>query len=103
MIAADLYEGIRTAEGRDASGVTALLRLLELEGFQPAFRPEDAALHLDNTVVIEREGQVRQGQRRSVLPLPPPMQRPAARPQATDPHLSPLPPHRCWAAPALWT
>ena len=58
MIAADLYEGIREAEGRDATGVAALLRGLSLEGFTLPFPPEDASLHLDNTFIVEREGKV---------------------------------------------
>lgn len=58
MIATDLYEGIRPAEGRDVTGVTGLLRMLSAAGFPLPYAPEDLPAHLHDVTVIEREGNV---------------------------------------------
>ncbi|KAL4424467.1 hypothetical protein ABPG77_006405 [Micractinium sp. CCAP 211/92] len=58
MIAADLYEGIRCAEGRDTGGVQQLLGMLAAEGFSLPFPLEDVPLRLQDITVIEREGKI---------------------------------------------
>ncbi|PSC67080.1 putative amino-acid acetyltransferase chloroplastic isoform X1 [Micractinium conductrix] len=58
MIAADLYEGIRTAEGRDVGGLQQILGMLAAEGFGLPFALDDIPLRLQDITVIEREGKV---------------------------------------------
>ncbi|KAI3433843.1 hypothetical protein D9Q98_003646 [Chlorella vulgaris] len=58
MIAADIYEGIRPAEGRDVPGVQQLLGMLASEGFTLPFPPDDVSARLRNITVTEREGKV---------------------------------------------
>ncbi|KAL4437093.1 hypothetical protein ABPG75_004232 [Micractinium tetrahymenae] len=58
MIAADLYEGIRAAEGRDAGGLQQLLGMLAAEGFSLPFPLEDVPQRLQDITVIEREGKI---------------------------------------------
>ena len=64
MIAADLYEGIRPAEGRDSGALLSLLGLLGAEGFALPFPLEYLPLRLQDITVIEREGKARREGRR---------------------------------------
>jgi len=58
MVAADLYEGIRSAEMQDVAGITRLLNLFTAEGHQLPGPPEFCGDHLGRITVLAREERV---------------------------------------------
>ncbi|XP_020230364.1 probable amino-acid acetyltransferase NAGS2, chloroplastic isoform X1 [Cajanus cajan] len=58
MVASDLYEGTRTAEVKDISGIKQLIQPLEASGILVKRTDEELLQTLDSFVVVEREGQI---------------------------------------------
>ncbi|OIW10910.1 hypothetical protein TanjilG_27856 [Lupinus angustifolius] len=58
MVASDLYEGTRTAQVKDISGIKQLMQPLEAYGILVKRTDEELLKSLDNFLVVEREGQV---------------------------------------------
>ncbi|CAJ1929256.1 unnamed protein product [Sphenostylis stenocarpa] len=58
MVASDLYEGTRTAEVKDISGIKQLIQPLEAYGILVKRTDEELLQTLDSFVVVEREGHI---------------------------------------------
>ncbi|KAL5168345.1 putative amino-acid acetyltransferase NAGS2, chloroplastic [Glycine soja] len=58
MVASDLYEGTRTAEVKDISGIKQLIHPLEASGILVKRTDEELLKTLDSFVVVEREGHI---------------------------------------------
>ncbi|XP_022643064.1 probable amino-acid acetyltransferase NAGS2, chloroplastic isoform X2 [Vigna radiata var. radiata] len=58
MVASDLYEGTRTAEVKDISGIKQLIQPLEASGILVKRTDEELLQTLDSFVVVEREGHI---------------------------------------------
>ncbi|ESW28698.1 hypothetical protein PHAVU_002G010200 [Phaseolus vulgaris] len=58
MVASDLYEGTRTAEVKDISGIKQLIQPLEASGILVKRTDNELLQTLDSFVVVEREGHI---------------------------------------------
>ncbi|QCD91417.1 amino-acid N-acetyltransferase [Vigna unguiculata] len=58
MVASDLYEGTRTAEVKDISGIKQLIQPLEASGILVKRTDDELLQTLDSFVVVEREGHI---------------------------------------------
>ncbi|XP_047155081.1 probable amino-acid acetyltransferase NAGS1, chloroplastic isoform X2 [Vigna umbellata] len=58
MVASDLYEGTRTAEVKDISGIKQLIQPLEVSGILVKRTDDELLQTLDSFVVVEREGHI---------------------------------------------